>query len=89
MNCQFILHSSGVWACGCCGAASRVYTAATQRNCPRPCIRGLGDVVAAVLWTVGVRRKCGACRRRQARLNALFPARKKLLGKLPEAIDGQ
>ena len=41
--------------------------------------RGLGDTLEKVLSAVGIKKRhCGGCSRRQAKLNKLFPYRKRV-----------
>lgn len=53
----------------CCQHCEYTGPRRTKRNCPaRAGVRGLGDVVAIVAKTMGLK-KCGGCAKRQAALN--------------------
>ena len=59
------------WTCEYCGLHLKNVLPPVRHNCKS---RGLGDTVAKVLSTVGVKKKegCG-CAGRQEKLNNLFP----------------
>gem|GEM_PF-3352779 len=46
-----------------------------RRNCPKAPSRGLGDTIAKVTKVVGIK-PCGGCRKRQKKLNEMFPYRR-------------
>jgi hypothetical protein len=45
-----------------------------RRNCPKAPSRGLGDTIAKLTRKLGIK-PCGGCKKRQKRLNELFPYR--------------
>ena len=59
------------WKCDVCGLELKNVILPVRHNCTS---RGLGDTVAKVLSSVGVKKKegCG-CAERQAKLNELVP----------------
>jgi len=62
------------WTCDTCGRTLSNVNQPTKHNCKS---RGLGDTVAKVLSSVGVKEKegCG-CAERQSKLNSIFPYKK-------------
>ena len=67
------MHSNSVvdWQCDICGRAFKNVVLPVHHNCKS---RGLGDTVAKVLSSVGVKKKLGCgCAERQAKLNDLVP----------------
>jgi hypothetical protein len=67
------LHSDSTidWQCDFCGRAFKNVILPVRHNCKS---RGLGDTVAKVLSSVGVKKKLGCgCAERQAKLNELVP----------------
>jgi hypothetical protein len=47
-----------------------------RRNCPKARSRGLGDTIAKATRRLGIK-PCGGCKKRQEKLNDLFPYRRK------------
>lgn len=76
MNCDLQPARAG-FRCRCCGWT---HTKELRRNCPKPCMRGLGDAVALltkpIARALGLR-DCGGCAERQKKLNALVPFHEK------------
>ena len=60
---------NGKWTCPQCGWS---YHKQVRRNCPKAPSRGLGDTVAKTLKRIGIK-PCGGCKKRQKKLNELFP----------------
>jgi hypothetical protein len=62
------------WVCEFCGLQLQNVVPPVRHRCKS---RGLGDTVAKVLTSVGVKKKegCG-CAERQAKLNSIFPYKK-------------
>ena len=73
MSCDWKRLDDETWRCKQCKwHYKRATDKPPRRKCPNPTSRGLGDTVAKFLKRFGFRR-CGGCKRRQKRLNELFP----------------
>lgn len=73
-NCLLKL-IDGKWTCPICNWVYRLESdRPPRRNCPAAKSRGLGDTIAKITHKLGLR-KCGGCKRRQAKLNELIPYR--------------
>lgn len=70
-DCHFTLNADGQLQCEYC---NWVYPLEAdkppRRNCPKT--HGLGDTIAKITKAVGIK-PCGGCRKRQKKLNDLFP----------------
>jgi len=66
MDCQLEQRDDGRWECKVCGWTYRKQIRHTCKS------RGLGDTVAKITSAVGIR-PCGGCKKRQKKLNELFP----------------
>jgi len=75
MDCLFNLNPDGLWQCtrkGCGWVYPIKSDKPPRRNCPKSPSRGLGDTIAKVTKFFGVR-PCRGCKKRQRRLNKLWP----------------
>lgn len=67
----------GDFKCDICGLELKGVTLPVTHNCES---RGLGDTVAKVTKRFGVK-PCGRCKKRQQKLNEMFPYKDKENGK--------
>lgn len=74
--CEFETTAPGVIRCRRCGTERRTSEPPERyhRQCDAQGLRGVGDLVAAALSAIGIKKQPGCgCQRRQDALNRLFP----------------
>tara|TARA_Y100000310_G_scaffold342212_1_gene444322 strand:+ start:919 stop:1155 length:237 start_codon:yes stop_codon:yes gene_type:complete len=77
MDCNFgdAPNVDGFWQCRWCEKSHLLpLPHPPRRNCPKAPSRGLGDTVAKMTRAVGIK-PCGGCKKRQKKLNEMFPYR--------------
>ena len=77
IDCPFKLNAKGLWQCPQCKWTYPIESEKPPRqNCPKAPSRGLGDTIAKITRKLGIK-PCGGCKRRQKKLNKLFPYRRR------------